>query len=57
MVLAVRTSWFNLAFWMANSMAAVRGEEEAEGIVCGLVATVNSAEYRSTSATNSSMWN
>ena len=38
-------------------MAAVRGEEEAEGIVCGLVTAVNSAEYRSTSAMNSGMWN
>ena len=38
-------------------MAAVRGEEEVEGIVCGLVAAVNLAEYRSTSATNSGMWN
>ena len=38
-------------------MAAVRGEEEAEGIVCGLVAAVNSAKYHSTSAMNSSMWN
>ena len=38
-------------------MAVVRGEEDAEGIVCGLVAAVNSAEYHSTSATNSGMWN
>ena len=53
----VRTSWFSSAFWMANSMAAVRGEEEAEGVVCGLVAAVNLAEYCSTSATNSGMWN
>ena len=38
-------------------MVAVRGEEEAEGITCGLVAAVSSAEYRSTSATNSGIWN
>ena len=38
-------------------MAEVRGEEEVEGIVCGLVAAVNSAKYRSTSTTNSGMWN
>ena len=38
-------------------MAAVRGEKEAEGIVCGLVAAVSSAEYHSTSAMNSGMWN
>ena len=57
MVPAVKTSWFNSAFWMASSMAVVRGEEEAEGITCGLVAAVSSAEYRSTSATNSGMWN
>ena len=35
----------------------MRGEEEAEGIVCGLVAAVNSAKYRSTSAMNFGMWN
>ena len=38
-------------------MAAERGEEEVEGITCGLVAAVSSAEYRSTSATNSGIWN
>ena len=38
-------------------MVAVRGEEEAEGITCGLVAAVSLAEYRSTSAMNSGIWN
>ena len=38
-------------------MAAERGEEEAEDRVCGLVASVISVEYCSTSATNSGMWN
>ena len=38
-------------------MVVVRGEEEAEGITCGLVAAVNSAEYHSMSVTNSGMWN
>ena len=38
-------------------MAVERGEEEAEDRVCGLVAAVISAEYCSTSATNSSIWN
>ena len=38
-------------------MAVVRGEEEVKGVVCGLVAAVNSAEYHSTSTMNSGMWN
>ena len=35
---------------------AERGEEDAEGEVCGLVAVVILVEYHSMSATNSGMW-
>ena len=40
-----------------NACDENEGEEEAEGIVCGLVAAVSLAEYRSMSATNSGIWN
>ena len=37
-------------------MAAVRGEDEAEREVCGLVAVVTSLMYLSTLAMNSGIW-
>ena len=52
-VLVVWTSCPSSARWIANSMAAARGDEEAEGEVCGLVAAVISVTHLSTSAAKS----
>ena len=55
-VLEVWTSCLNSVCWIANSMVAVRGEDEAEGKVCRLVIVVISLTYLSMLVTNSGIW-
>ena len=52
-VLEVWTSCPSSACWIANSMAVVRGEDEAEGEFCRLVIVVISLMHLSTSVINS----